>query len=243
MRIAIIDDLLTDLEYLRSNVCRWADEHAVPLIPGPALFENGETFLEQFQKDRYDIIFLDIFMEGMNGMDTARRIRECDDACRLVFTTTSAEYAVDSNEVDSSYYLVKPYSYEKLSLALDRCSAAFLEQGQFIIVPDRGTDRKLFLHPITWTEYADRRILVHMRDGTTLTVSMNQGEFAEQLLKYPYFCDCMKGILVNFEAVVKLYSDHFLLKDGTLVPISRLKYRNVREQFSDYSLAHARGGY
>ena len=47
MRIAIIDDLLTDLEYLRSNVCRWADEHAVPLIPGPALFENGETFLEQ----------------------------------------------------------------------------------------------------------------------------------------------------------------------------------------------------
>ena len=137
MRIAIIDDFLTDLEYLRSNVCRWADEYAVPLIPGPALFENGETFLEQFQKDRYDIIFLDIFMEGMNGMDTARRIRECDDACRLVFTTTSAEYAVDSYEVDSSYYLVKPYSYEKLSLALDRCSAAFLEQGQFIIVPGR----------------------------------------------------------------------------------------------------------
>ena len=105
MRIAIIDDLLTALEYLRSNICRWADEHAVPLIPGPALFENGETFLEQFWKDRYDIIFLDIFMEGMNGMDTARRIRECDDACRLVFTTTSAEYAVDSYEVDSSYYL------------------------------------------------------------------------------------------------------------------------------------------
>lgn len=133
MRIAIIDDLLTDLEYLRSNVCRWADEHAVPLIPGPALFENGETFLEQFQKDRYDIIFLDIFMEGMNGMDTARRIRECDDACRLVFTTTSAEYAVDSYEVDSSYYLVKPYSYEKLSLALTVAARLFWNRDNSLL--------------------------------------------------------------------------------------------------------------
>lgn len=243
MRIAIIDDLLADLEYLRSNVCRWADEHVIPLIPAPALFESGETFLEQFQKDSYDIIFLDIFMDGMNGMETARQIRTCDHACRLVFTTTSADYAVDSYEVDSSYYLVKPYSYEKLSLALDRCSAAFLEQAQFITVPDKGAERKLFLHPINWTEYADRRILVHMRDGTTLIVSMNQGDFAGQLLEYPYFCDCMKGILVNFEAVDKLYPDHFLLKDGTRIPISRLKYRDVREKFSEYSYTQARGGY
>lgn len=242
MRIAIVDDLLADRTYLCRNVCSWAKEHHIPITPAPALFESGESFLKCFQNDCYDIIFMDIFMDKINGMDTARRIRECDSSCRLIFTTTSAEYAVESYDVESSYYLVKPYSYEKLSLALERCCSAFGEKGHFIFVPGKTHTRKLFLHPITWTEYINRQILVHFQDGTELTVAMTQGAFSDELLKYPFFCDCMKGILVNFEAVDKLLPDHFLLKDGNCIPISRLKYRDVREKFLDYSYAQARGG-
>ena len=70
---------------------------------------------------------------------------------------------------------------------------------------------------------------------------MSQGDFAALLLAFPYFCDCMKGMLVNLEAVDKLLEDRFLLKSGETVPISRLKYRQVRERFLAYTYARVRG--
>ena len=66
--------------------------------------------------------------------------------------------------------------------------------------------------------------------------------FAALLLAFPYFCDCMKGMLVNFESVEKLTPDSFILSGGIQLPISRLKYRDVREKFFDWSFAQARGG-
>ena len=74
------------------------------------------------------------------------------------------------------------------------------------------------------------------------TITVSQKKLAEALLAYPYFCDCYRGILVNLESVSQLLSDGFLLDSGQTIPISRLKYREVREQFLQFSYAVTRGG-
>lgn len=240
MRIAIIDDLPWDRQRLAADISHWAKEQNLPLDSPPDQFESGEAFLNQFSAGKYDALFLDIYMDGINGMDTARRIRECDTVCRLVFTTTTADFAVDSYDVDSSWYLVKPYSYEKLSHALTRCCASWIEQNQFLLVPGKKGEEKLPLHQIAWTEYVNRKICVHFKNGLDTQVSLRQTDFSELLLAYSFFCDCMKGLIVNLEAVQKLTDDCFLLKDGEKIPISRLKYRQVREKFLEYSYAQVR---
>lgn len=242
MRIAIVDDLTDDLKALECDITRWAQENRIALAPPPALFDSGEAFLEKFQKGLYDIIFLDIYMNGITGMDTARHIRTLDQDCRLIFITSTIEFAVDSYEVDSSYYLVKPYPYEKLCQALMRCSASLLENSQSLLVPVKNGSVRLFLHSISYTECINRKILVHQKDGTELTITVSQKKLAEALLAYPYFCDCYRGILVNLESVSRLLSDGFLLDSGQTIPISRLKYREVREQFLQFSYAVTRGG-
>ncbi len=241
MRIAIVDDLAEDSQKLREDICRWAGETQTPLIPPPALFDSGEALLDNLKENSFDVIFLDIYMKGMNGMDTARLIRKKDQSCRLLFTTLTPDFAVESYDVDSSYYLLKPYTYEKLSSALARCDAAAIEQGQFITIPGRSGEEKLYLHDIVYTEYANRRVNVYMKDGTCCPVAMRQKDFADALLKYPYFCDCIKGMLVNFEMVEQLKKDLFLLRGGMCIPISRLKYQNVRERFLKYSYSQTRG--
>ncbi len=241
MRIAIVEDRAEDRARLLSGIRGWADQSGVPLTPQPELFECAEALLTSFESGQYDVIFLDVYMDGMTGMEAARRIREKDKSCRIVFTTTSTEFAVDSYEVDSSYYLVKPYSDEKLAAAFARCGGALLERERFIRVPGQRGEERLVLHKIAYTEYERRRIHVHFKDGSDTWVSMGQNDFSSLLLEYRWFCDCIKGILVSFEAVEKLTEDSFLLKSGTVIPISRLKYKDVREKFFDWSFANVRG--
>lgn len=240
LRIAILDDASDDRKTLLDYTIRWAEEAGVPLDPSPLLVDSGEGLLEAFAPGRFDVAFLDIYLSGCSGVETARHIRRLDGQCCLVFSSSSPDFATDSYEVNASWYLLKPYSYEKVKQALDRCSEALLERVRFISVPGQNSRLRLPLHQIAWTEYENRKILVHFKDGSHAYVMLRQGEMAEALLCYPYFCDCMKGLIVNFEAVDQLLDNRFLLRDGHTLPISRLKYRAVREQFLNYSYTQVR---
>lgn len=71
MRIAIVDDLSTDAKALRKFLCRWASEQGIPLVPSPVILESGEALLAHFAPNAFDIIFLDIYMAGITGMEVA----------------------------------------------------------------------------------------------------------------------------------------------------------------------------
>lgn len=241
MRIAIVEDRAADSEVLQGYIKRWAEKYQIPLTPPPALFKNGEDFLEDFSAGAYDLVFLDIYMGGISGMETARWLRKSDPFCHLVFTTTSEEFAVESYEVAACWYLLKPYSCEKFMRAMEQCRMDLLERQQSVFVEGEEGENRLFLHEVTWSEHQGRYILVHMRDGQKRKVFMRYGDFSRLLLEYPYFCDCMRGVLVNLEVVEKLMRDQFVLKNGDTVPISRLKDKKVREQFLEYTYSRTRG--
>lgn len=237
MKFAIVDDLDIDIEILRDFIYCFAKEYSISLAPPPMIFKSGKAFLSEFKAGCFDVIFLDIIMDGIDGMEVAKQIRKIDKRCHIIFVTTSAEFAVDSYEVNASWYIVKPYTYQKFSRALKRCGIRLLEQNQHIVIGEQV----IYLHCISYTEYQERGISVHYQNGKIITLSIRQSDFSALLLQYNYFCDCVRGILVNFEAVEKLLPDSFLLKDGTNIPISRLKYKEVREKFLNFYYSHLRG--
>lgn len=149
---------------------------------------------------------------------------------------------MESYDVNAVFYLLKPIRQEQVFTALDRCALRAREDSRTIDVPTALGTMPLPLHKISYTEHVNRQILVHFKDGRQMEVPMNQKSFSALLLEYPWFCDCIKGMLVNFEDVDKLLDDRFLLKSGVYIPISRLKYKDVREQFLEYSYSAVRGG-
>lgn len=241
MKIAIVDDIKGEAERLSDLVAHYLSTHGL-FCDQTDLFASGEAFLEHFEPALYDIIFLDIYMSGMTGMETARRIREEDANCSLLFVTTSPDFAIDSYDVNATYYLLKPVNEEQVTRALDRCNMDRIERDRYVMVPSQGKDVRLFLHNIAYTEYANRRIMVYMKDGGTMEVNLSQKDFQQLLLPYDWFCDCMKGVLVNFEDVHKLQSDRFDMKCGATIAISRLKYSDVRERYLDYTFKTLREG-
>lgn len=111
MRAAIIDDLESCREDLRKCLHQYLNGHYAGETPAVGEFSSGEDFLSQFQPEAWDVIFIDQYMDGLSGIDTARKIREKDKLAALVFVTTSVSHAVESYGVRACGYLVKPYDY------------------------------------------------------------------------------------------------------------------------------------
>ena len=113
LRIAITDDLNSEREKLSSAII--APFSKVGLNVGNIdEYTSGEELLRQFSAGRYDLIFLDIYMGGMSGVETAKRIRTLDKNVMLVFVTTSNEFASESYAVKANFYLLKPVRAESI---------------------------------------------------------------------------------------------------------------------------------
>ena len=107
MNIAIIDDLKTDSDRLVGLIDTYMEQHRLQCRTMD-LFSSGEAFLDTFTSGKYHLIFLDIYMDGITGMETAKRIRQTDHDCRIIFITTSPEFAVESYNVNEGRCFFRP---------------------------------------------------------------------------------------------------------------------------------------
>ena len=117
IRIAIVEDAAFDRQVLRDCLREYGQETGTELLITE--FTGGTAFLEQYQED-LDLIFMDIMMDGLDGLTTARKLRRRDDKVLLVFVTSMLQYAVQGYSVDAMDFIVKPVTYTGLKLCMDR---------------------------------------------------------------------------------------------------------------------------
>ena len=225
MRIALVDDTPEELNILTEIV-----NSELPLADVET-FHNGENFLKAWTNNSYDLILLDIYMEEMLGVDVARKVRETDLDVRIVFCTTSNEFASESYEVGANYYLQKPVSTSSFQTMLKVIRLADYELNQFITLPD---GQKIVLRNITYTEYYNHTIIIHSKKRADLQTRMSQTEWEALLSEHKFLYGCSKGIVVNFHEVVKNEDGMFLLHDGSYVPISRRKAKDTLEAYAQF---------
>ncbi len=233
MKIALVDDTLVELEIL-TGIIKEELPHATIFT-----YSSGEAFLEAWRDTSYDLILLDIYMEGMLGVDVARKIRETDEDVRLVFCTTSNEFASESYEVGANYYLQKPVSHTSFQRMLKMIRLDHYEENRFITLPD---GQKIVLRNITYTEYYNHSIIIHSKKRADLQTRMSQTEWEELLAEHNFLCSCSKGIVVNFYEVDKVTDGMFLLYNGEAVPISRRKTKEMTESYAHFRFRQMRKG-
>lgn len=233
MRIALVDDKPDEIKRLSSILDNELPQAEVHTFPG------GEAFLKVWHEGIYDLIILDIYMEEMLGVDVARKVRETDEDVRIVFCTTSNEFASESYEVGANYYLQKPVSETSFRKMLQMIRLGEYELNRFITLPD---GQKIVLRNITYTEYYNHSIIIHSKKRDDLQTRMSQTEWEELLSKYDYFYSCSKGIVVNFHEVEKQENGMFLMSDNSMVTISRRKNKDALEAFAHFRFDQMRRG-
>jgi len=200
MKIALIDDHAEMIERLFSIIKKE--------LPSAKYytFSSGDEFLAAWSEGMYDLIIIDVFMPGTLGIDVARKIRETDMEVRLVFCTTSNEFASESYEVAANYYLHKPVSEDSVKRMLKMIRLDYYESNRFIRLAD---GQRVVLRNIIFSEYYNHTILIHCKGNTTIQTRMSQTEWEELLSEHSYLYSSSKGIVVNFHEVLKQDSNSF----------------------------------
>ena len=138
MRIAIVDDLDAERAQLKERLVRQlcARGTEAELLE----FDSGEAFLAAENEQRFSAAFLDIYMEGLSGMEAAKELRKTDADCLLVFTTTSTDHALEGFQVRALHYLVKPFTEADIDVLTDELLARVPQLDKYMELKVEGSE-------------------------------------------------------------------------------------------------------
>lgn len=133
IQIAIAEDSIEEQQRLLTNLKRYVDENK--MMFQFSVYDNALTFLEE--RKAFDIVFMDIIMPHITGMEAAMRLRQYDERVVLIFVTTTAQFAAKGYEVDALDYILKPVSYERLTMKLRKAiEVVESDEGSVVIIND-----------------------------------------------------------------------------------------------------------
>ena len=226
VNIVICENDKNDQEFVRSKVVDILDDLNIEYEI--KIYNSGENLIEEYKRNA-DIILMDIQMDGIDGMETAREIRKVDDKVEIIFITSFVEYALEGYEVKAYRYLLKPVKDEDLKTSLINCLNDINLLKKSIVIKEGDTRVKLSLKDIMYIEVQKNDITVHTLNGiyeTKGTMSNFESEINSDT-----FIRCHKSYLVNLEYIKSIKRYTAILENDEEIPLGRNKYKEVKDKF------------
>ena len=206
IRIAIIDDEKVIREQIKNLIKNIQKES---IIDG---YSSGVEFLQA--EKYYDIVFLDIQMDGVNGIDTARALRKRSEETVLIFITGVKEYVFDAFDVGAFHYLIKPIEGLKFSSVYNRAVSEVGKQKQYsmrrLFVKTRNRNVTLEQSEVLYIESRAKKVEIHTRTDIVEAYA-GIGELEKQLTES--FYRCHRGYLVNMAFISEYSNDSIRLNN------------------------------
>ena len=197
------------------------------------IFNSGEELFKNYP-DNIDIFLLDIQMDGLNGMEVARKIRQIDKKeVEIIFTTSLIEYIQEGYEVRAYRYLLKPINLENLKKHIILCIEELTKNKEiYIAVNEKNNTCKVKISEITYIEIQKREMTIHtINEDYTINSSMSKLE--NELSKYNFY-RCHKSFMVNIDFIKNIKQYIAILDNKEEVPISRYRFKETKSRFLSY---------
>lgn len=235
LRAAFCDDdlnVLKEMDILFEKYCAARTQKIVY-----AMFRSPLEVLAEIDKGmRWDILFLDILMPGQNGIETAKEIRQHDANVKIIFLTSTAEFAVESYTVGAYLYQMKPVCEERFFELMDSVASACkrARQDSLLLCAKNGI-RRIDLEKLEYCEVMGRTLLFHLEDGKVLEGGGGMEQLCRSLIPYGYFLRPHRSFLVNMEYIQSISSKTIVMNCGANIPIPHGKYSTIKETYLAYA--------
>jgi DNA-binding LytR/AlgR family response regulator len=209
---------------------------------------NSNDALRRLQKNQYDLVFLDVRMPGLDGLEVARLLQRFARPPGVIFVTAYDQYAVQAFDVQACDYLLKPISRTRLETALRH--ALGTDRGQSPASPGKpspaiavevsGRTRMIEVAQICWVEAVGDYVRLHLTDGSAHLIRMPISH-AEERWSAHGFVRIHRGHLVPLRAITEFAvvgGSHTVTVAGHILPVSRRHARGVRERFLQAAEGH-----
>lgn len=232
MKIAVCDD---EIQFI-DNVCilleQWAKKHGIEL--NIYQFTNGDDLIAAHQNKCMDLIFLDVIMPLLNGMDTARELRNNNQMVPIIFLTSSKEFALASYEVKALNYLTKPVEDAKLVNILDEFLKTTQNAKETFTARTSIGFYKITIDDVDYLEAQNKQVIVHLSNGTTIEIRELFSKCEEIFTLEKGFFKCHRSYIVHLSHVEQFTKTQINTNNGSTIPISRNNYCAFKETYFSY---------
>ena len=229
IRVAFVEDEEQCVIGLKGHIEKFSQNTG--LLFSSVWFKNGLHFLSEYEPN-YDIVFMDIKMPYIDGMETSRKLREVDQNVALIFITNLMQYAIKGYEVNALDFMLKPVKYYDFEMKMNKAIEYIQKhQNDSIAIEIGDGKKKIQLSEIFYIEVHNHTLIFHTEKGNYQTYG--QLSKIEEKLKDKNFSKCNNCYLVNLRHVTETHSD-FIVVGTDKVMVSRRKKKEFMELLFNY---------
>ncbi len=231
MNIAIVEDLAQDRERISSCLSRYMAE--LGLTYHLYTYENAEEFVEALSTLTFQIVFMDIYLQGMTGMEAAVCLRRRNRDCKLIFLTVSTEHCLEGFRVNACHYLIKPFADHDFAEAMERCRLKPAYDVPYLDVICDGKELRLNTESILYIQVQKRNALVQTLNQK-LIVNGPFHTLTKPLLGDRRFLLCIQGVIINMDYITRQEETVFIVKNGDRLPVNIRNKRQILQHYRNY---------
>lgn len=241
MNIAIIDDRKKERTDLGAYLKDYADKNALDFSLQE--FESAETFLSVFSPLSFTVIFMDIYMDGMTGIEASRKIRDMDSSVFIIFMTTSEEHRAEAFSVHAYEYIEKPLRKDRIFAVMDdlmRLNTGNINVPVLTFMSSREEIHLLYTDIVLIRTGNHNYLEITGKDGNVYQTRLTFSAISDILGQDERFLTINRGIIVGIGHIIDIRNATCLLEGGFRLPVNIRKEKEITETWSNYKFMQIR---
>lgn len=235
IKVAFCDDDMSVVDELKGLLNQYRTRRRRE-IEYAAFYSSLELLAEIEKGVRYDILFLDVILPNENGIDIAKEIRQYDSVVKIIFLTSSSEFAVQSYTVGAYFYQMKPIWEENFFRLMDSAVSACRKEQQYsLVLRCKSGITRIDLDRLEYCEVIGRTLLFHMEGGKVLEGTGSMDDLCGQLSQYEYFIRLHRSFLINMEYIHKISYKAVTMENMAEIPIPHGKCSEIKNLYLEYA--------
>lgn len=235
IKIAICDDE----EIMRTTIREYIEE-LISKYPDMLIHEytSGEELVEAYKENHsYDILFLDIQMKEMDGVQTALSIKKIQNDILVIFLTSYSGYVKEAFQLKAFQYLLKPVQKKDLIIEFERAVKQYSINHYKYIYKFNHLVTSIDIKDIIYIEVQNHDIMIYT--PTERYIKKGKLKEEEEKLKMFHFSRCHQGYLVNMKWIKMIEKDEIVLRNGKRLPISKRLTKDIMTNFTNYIMRYS----